>query len=385
VPLHQEAEAGSDLGEFLMAKKHATRADFIEQARSTLAERWQMLRESEPSKDSSIPEQVQAAIAACINSETKTYRYVLPTQILGKLTDPGVDIFCVQAQGAANGGWDARSLCHKAVVEFDRENAMVLGGSAEPYLNNPLRIPRLDSSHRTQQKDKAGFDSLLVVLAHANKSSAACEEVFAAVLKAIKSRLEVTQVLFPVPNRLSLEQAMELMSRYLHERTGGARLQAVATALFDSIGSGFSLYARVESDSVNAADASTGAVSDIRCLDAAGKIVLAVEVKDRDLSVSQMQDKLPEARQQEVRELLFLIRGEVPEDQRQPVSEIVSREFSTGHNLHVHDFEAFARSVLVLMGEEGRRRFVQAIGSRLDQQGLDLTDRQAWRDLLIGL
>ena len=368
-----------------MAKKHAKRADFIEQARMMLAERWRMLGDAGRTKASAIPEHVYAAITACINSETKTYRYVLPTQILGKLTDPSIDILCVQSQGAAVGGWDARSLCHKVVVEFDRANALVLGGSAEPYLNNPLRIPRLDSGHRTQQKDKAGFDLLLVVLEHANKGRSACESVFAAVLTAIQSRLEVTQVLFPVPNRLSLEQAMELVTRYLQEKTGGARLQAVATALFESIGATFSLYASVESGSVNAADASTGAVSDIRCLDGAGKIVLAVEVKDRDLTVSQMQDKLPQARQQAVRELLFLIRGEVPEDQRRSANEIVSREFSTGHNLHIHDFDSFARAVLVLMGEEGRRRFVLAVGTRLDQQGLDLADRQVWRDLLMVL
>lgn len=116
--------------------------DFIEAAREVLAARWGAIRNLHQNVDSAteLPAAVSDAIDRAINSKTKTYRYVLPTQLLAKVVDMQLDARSVQAGSGLSGAFDARSLCHEVIVPFDRENDSVLGGSSSPYLNNPLRI-----------------------------------------------------------------------------------------------------------------------------------------------------------------------------------------------------------------------------------------------------
>src|SRR5438552_3214789 len=77
-----------------------------------------------------------ACIRRCINARRKTYRYVLPTQLLAKLADPTIDCRCLQASRGDAGAFDARTVAHGVIVPFDRDNDKVLGGSAEPYVSN---------------------------------------------------------------------------------------------------------------------------------------------------------------------------------------------------------------------------------------------------------
>jgi hypothetical protein len=60
--------------------------DFARRCQDELAHRWGAVQ----SKTTSIPEDVRAAVARSINSRTKSYRYVLPTQVLAKLVDPSL-------------------------------------------------------------------------------------------------------------------------------------------------------------------------------------------------------------------------------------------------------------------------------------------------------
>ncbi len=103
-------------------------------------------------------------INACLRSPTKTYRYVLPTQILGKCVDPDLDCRSIQKSFDSPGSFDARSIAHEVIVPFDVKNHKVLGGSAEPYVNNPLRCDSITDKNRGNQKNKADWDRLVGVL-----------------------------------------------------------------------------------------------------------------------------------------------------------------------------------------------------------------------------
>jgi hypothetical protein len=69
-----------------------------------------------------------AAVRESVNSRTKSYRYVLPTQVLAKLADASLDCRCLQASRGGAGAFDARTIAHKVVVPFDQANENVLGG-----------------------------------------------------------------------------------------------------------------------------------------------------------------------------------------------------------------------------------------------------------------
>jgi hypothetical protein len=81
------------------------------------------------------------AVSTSVNSSTKTFRYVLPTQLLSKLADPSLDSRCLQSQRGGQGAFDARSVAKLVIAPFDQNNENVLGGSEDPYVSNPLRVP----------------------------------------------------------------------------------------------------------------------------------------------------------------------------------------------------------------------------------------------------
>ncbi len=109
-------------------------------------------------------EKLAEAVRLSINSSTKTYRYVLPTQVLSKLADPSLDSRCLQRQHGEKGKFDARTFAKRVTVKFDQENDDVLGGSEDPYVSNPLRVPEVSAAERPQQDDPAGWDQLCLVL-----------------------------------------------------------------------------------------------------------------------------------------------------------------------------------------------------------------------------
>lgn len=368
------------MGKLLSAKQQPH--DLEDRVRERLALEWAYVNANAIAPMKRVPQDVQDALRRSVASRTKTYRYVLPTQLLSKLARPSLDCRSVQAGSGLVEPFDARSICHRVIVPFDRENNNVLGGSAEPYLNNPLRIPAIQPAARNAQKDKDGFDDLMKVLDYAQENPGHLLFLVRATLSAVRSRLAEVSVTYPVPNRVSLNQTTDALAEFLSDRTGGLRFQSVAVALFRSIGERFKLFADVVCSNINAADVSTGHAADLECIDADGQIVLAVEVKDRELALRQLQDKLPSVRQKGIRELLFVIQGSILDAESNEITETINREFTTGQNVYVVEWERFLGSCLVLFGEAGRREFLQSIGTELDRQKADIVHRRKWASLL---
>ena len=363
-----------------------SKASFFDKAKQILDNRWRAIKKLSEIEDFGIgiPSDIRQAISSSVNSRTKSYRYVLPAQILAKLTDSLLDCRCVQEGSGRKGSFDARSFCRKTIVEFDRENDNVLGGSGDPYVNNPLRIPAITVEHRSAQKDSEGFDKLCLVLEFVEENPKVVCKIFDLVLQAVWGRLQKVSIVYPVPNRVSLEQVQDLLGKFLQERTGGVRLQCISVALFQTIGECFHLFHQVLARRVNVADSQTGSAADLECLSARGEVVLAVEVKDRQLTLIDMQDKLQTAREMGIRALIYLVRGGVRSHDAEQVAETSRREFSAGQNVYVCEYENFLNSVLILFQEQGRRRMLQFIGKQLNEHA-DLTHRQAWRDFLCSI
>jgi hypothetical protein len=157
-------------------------------------------------------------------------------------------------------------------------------------------------------------------------------------------------------------------------------MQSVAVALFRTIGSRFNLFTEVHSANINAADAATGQVADLECKNPSGDIVLAVEVKDRQLTLVQTQEKVPAIRAKGISEFVFLVQGGISPDDVNNVEEIARKEFASGQNIYVSDFVQFFDTCLVLFGEQGRHAFLRAVGDALDENRADISHRRAWRE-----
>lgn len=102
-------------------------------------------------------DEVTEGIGKVLNGNHKTYKYVLVNGILAKATSNKVNPIALQAGAPFSGAFDARSLCHKVVVPFERDFLNnVLGGSNEPFLNKPARFTHLSKDNAVRKgKDKA--------------------------------------------------------------------------------------------------------------------------------------------------------------------------------------------------------------------------------------
>ena len=159
------------------------------------------------------------------------------------------------------------------------------------------------------------------------------------------------------------------------------RAQALAGALFDAIGTHFGIFAKVNRARINASDEATGQAADLECLDKSGKLILAVEVKDRTVTLADVEGTLHKSRQRQITEILFTARGMRP-DEKQAIDDRISRAFTAGQSLYIFDFFDLARSVLALGGESIRITFLKKVGEHLDTWNTQPRHRQAWQKLL---
>lgn len=358
-----------------------------EKAAKILSAEWEKLSalaESGKLKDFIDDPKLRKAVNLSVNSSTKTYRYVLPTQLVSKLADSSLDSHCIQMLRGGKGAFDARTVAHGVVVPFDQANENVLGGSQEPYVNNPLRVPEISPKHRDAQKDKPGWDQLCVVL-NAVESRADKEftrNVFRQVLADIYRRLSTVRVVYPAPRRVSLSKALEVIQKFLSQHSGGDRLLALSSALFTVIGSRFRLYAEVRRGKITAADQPSGMLADLECVMKDGKVLFAVEVKDRHITISQLKAKLNSIREKQVSEIFFVATQGTLESERSQIESLVEHEFASGQNVYLTDLERLSRTALALVGEEGRRAFLIEVSGQLEKYRSDITHRRAWASIL---
>ena len=131
--------------------------NFIGYCREYLEKRWHRINTiAKANLDDALENKfkdLKTKIIDCLKSSTKSYHYVLPTQLLSKTVEHSLDCRSLQVSYGKPGAFDARSIAHKVIVPFDKKNHNVLGGSAEPYVNNPLRCPSVTLDNEAKQKN----------------------------------------------------------------------------------------------------------------------------------------------------------------------------------------------------------------------------------------
>ena len=322
-------------------------------------------------------------ISSSLNHTSVVYRFCLPIQVLGKLCDPTLD--CLKLQRGKSGdptAWDARSLGSKVVAPFNQEQECVLGSSLDPYVGNPMRLPRMLRDDQSK-KDVPGWNAMVGLLeaieTARNPGFTRC--VFRQILLEMLRRQRLFRFTYSIPLRISLDDTLGLMREFLNEKSGGDRALALAAALFESIGRHFQLFAHVKRGRINAADAAVNQVADLECTDEKANLVLAVEVKDRMLSLSDVEGTLQKAKQRAVSEIFFTAPG-IEATSKEGILERSSRSFASGQNLYVFDLIELARAVLAIGGEAIRIKFLTEVGRHLDEWNTQPRHRQAWQKLL---
>jgi hypothetical protein len=320
-----------------------------------------------------------------VNSNQTAIRFCLPTQLLGKITEPVLDVMCLQRGDGAAGRWDPRGFCVAVIVPWNQSNQSVLGPSGDPYVSNPLRRPRIDFG-LDQMSDPGQWEKLRDILSEVQSrdDTKFAEDVFVQVLSAIRDRLRDLNFVYILPPRISFKQADDLVKAFLSERSGGDRGLAVAAALFTAIGRRLGIYQQVKRGVINAADTATNSAGDLECIGPNGDIVLVVEVKERRIGDADVQIAIAKAREFSIREFLLCTEGIRSGDQAD-VEKSFANAWASGTNLYHATIGELMVGALPILGESGIRQFIAEVGSQLDRFSTQPRHRKAWKALLDGL
>ena len=342
-------------------------------ARKWLDTEWQdVLMAAEMSPD---PE-----VDCLVDSSVVSIRYAVVTQILGKIADPSRSLLYLQIGSGEPGAWNARSFCDVVIVPWVADNHDVIGTSAEPYANKPLRRSRLwRGMTDVRSKDWDRLVSLFESLE--NASADELRQAYRRCLAAVARRLSRQSFKYPIPMRVSAAKTREALEDFLSDQSGGLRPMVVAAALMQVLGEGFSLFSRVESQGVNEADAASGVPGDVMCY-ADDRIVMAVEVKDRNITLTDVRSSTRKAQQadQRLSNFLFMAPG-IRHSEKAEIDDSMERTWASGLNLYQVDLLDLAAISFVLLDEEWHPRLLRGIGVELDRRG-DHEHRRAWLDIL---
>jgi hypothetical protein len=357
---------------------------FHQRAEFVLDRAWLTAMASESTGE---PSQCEPAlIDAIFNSSEVGYKKAIIIQIAAKATNALLDAQSLQKGGGSQGSWDARSFATKVFVPWNSRNGSLLGTSGDPYVSNQFRNPRFDESIRGSRKKTEIFDLTLGVLQLANtkKSESECELLLVEILLGLRRFLQGKTFEYALPNRTSLESALSGLADFLKTSSGGARFQAVAFALFDALRIAGMNYSDMKTGHINSADAASGSAGDVQFLH--GTASTAIEAKDRQLTFSELENSIGKSRIASVSELIIIInkasKNLFRDEDKDDCEQLIAKNFSSGLNVYVEAFEDIARIVLLQIGEQGRRNFLEIVGKALELQKADAQHRWAWSEIV---
>lgn len=314
-------------------------------------------------------------------------RYAVLTQLLGKQADHSRDALCLQRGApefaAEEGRWDPRSFSTAVVVPWVQETSNVLGTSAEPYASKPLRRTRLDIG-TDALRSKASWAALTTLLGDVQERDEPeyTEAILRRCLGSIVRRFVELQVVYPVPQRVSLEQVTSATSELMGLRSGGEASLVVVAALLRVFAKATGLFDSVTRQGINEADAASNAPGDVLCFREGDQLpALAVEVKDRSLTLLDLNATIQKARQARVTEILFA--ADSPADsETMEIDSRIRQEWGQGANIYHLETADLIRAVFPLLGSGARVEFLRAIGADFDANAVQPAIRMAWADIL---
>jgi hypothetical protein len=268
----------------------------LDKARSILNLAWEKIDNEEARP----PSNAAQLIEMVLTSDNVTFKYILVTGLLGKCTNRLVHPRALQTGSKLVNSYDARSLCHKVVVTFEKDKGDLWGLSNEPFVNKPARHPEHDKSNR-QLRDKELAAATHDALEIANTASVA--EVFAMLILACRlgRRRADSQVVAEFEKEATYVRVLRFVEVFLKETDGGARLAAVVGAFVRLLNQ----ESKVKIYPPNYSDTFARTSGDVE-IHKDNAILSAFECKHRPISIDDIKHGLRKAKENGVAEYCFI-------------------------------------------------------------------------------
>lgn len=240
-----------------------------------------------------LPADVRKNIRSVLTGSHKTFRYMLFTGLLVAVTDKRYHPRCLQMNADVQGRFDARSLCQKVVVPFEKKmlNGR-LGASNEPYANKSARFAMIEKTNNVRKgKDEHALFALYDVLEFVRMSAEpvrvkAFSYAISVICKMPANKSSVTVL----PSLESAAVDGDSFFDFFEAHTKGVSAVAVLGAFFRKF---YSKDTKVKVHPATESGASSKEVGDIDLEFSDGRRY-AVEVKDKtysDVDVNHACDK----------------------------------------------------------------------------------------------
>lgn len=216
----------------------------------------------------------------------KTYKYILVNGILAKASKNDANPIALQAGAPMSGSFDARSLCHKVLVPFERDFLKnILGGSNEPFLNKPARFTHLSKDNAVRKgKDKETL-LLLIKIFSAIKTSEKAKEYLACVFAILQEQIKEANKTFESvvsysPELIEIyEFSLLFTSKSFEGETSAIIVGSLEFLLHQYMDGSYT----VKTHKVNQSGASSKEVGDIDIY-SDGRFYYSIEVKDKNFN-----------------------------------------------------------------------------------------------------
>jgi len=264
------------------------------------------------------PARMQQLIEQVLAATDVTYKYILVTGYLAKYTNPSVHARALQVGSKLSEAYDARSLCHKVVVGFEKTKGNLFGLSNEPFVNKPARHPEHDSGN-PQLRNKILAQKLHDALEIAN--SAKAEDVYRGLVHILRvgAKHAADQKMARVKARANLPAVLEFIEVFLQETDGGSRLVSIWGAIMALI----SESGKISVTSPNVADEFGRTAGDVQIY-YNEILVAASECKHRPLNLDDVKHGIRKALEKEVPEYHFVIAAGLAAGQEKQIKEELS-------------------------------------------------------------
>lgn len=294
------------------------------------------------------PESLRYLIDTVIEGHHKTYRYILFTAITAKAANPKLNPIVLQKGATTWGTYDARSLCHKVLVPFEREylnNA--LGGSNEPFLNKPARFPVLSPANAVRNgKDRKLLNLLCSTLPEITSGALALASL-RYLMEVLLRKAEATPQRFtggPLDHSAGIIEVRSFLERFLRYNHGGEVLTLTLAAVLNELLKDDPSY-RIEVHNLNQSGASSREISDLD-LYKDEKIFALFELKDKSFNIADIQHAVGKAIDGGCYSLNFIY-GRSATFNRESVEEYCRSLTEDSFYLNVASIDTFIKSLLI--------------------------------------
>ena len=257
-----------------------------------------------------LPTGVRDAVVTVINCKRLTYRYMLFVGLLVAVTDRKYHPRCLQMKAkdalatVGKEAFDARTLCKKVVVPFEKLLLKgKLGGSSDPYVSNPARLPMvLPGNDVKGEYDRQLLCLLYDVLEFANDADDETrKKLFAHAYAQVLKRPACETSLLECNADGSSGLSSDMFFDFLETHTQGVSAVVTLAAFFRQY---YGKETKVVVHPINESGASPKEVGDIDLKFKDGK-AYAVEVKDKPYKEIDVNHACEKALKAGVRKVIF--------------------------------------------------------------------------------